>query len=117
MADWDDRLDFSGIVARLERAAQDAVVQSTEHVLTESRKVAPIEEGTLERSGRTSVEAQSGQVVGAISYDTPYAVVQHEAMDFRHDEGRQAKYLEGPLTGESDVVRQIVANAMRRAMG
>ena len=33
---------------------------------------------------------------GTVSYDTPYAVIQHESMGFNHQRGRKAKYLEDP---------------------
>lgn len=34
---------------------------------------------------------------GTVSYDTPYAVVQHEVTWYRHRPGRKAKYLEDPV--------------------
>ncbi|PSK95770.1 hypothetical protein CLV30_12822 [Haloactinopolyspora alba] len=85
-----------------------------EHVLTESRKEVPIEEGTLERSGTVSVDPGSRRA--AVSYNTPYAVVQHERMDFHHDEGRSAKYLERPMTTNRGTVRDIIAQQIRQGL-
>ncbi|MFJ8761072.1 hypothetical protein [Streptomyces cyaneofuscatus] len=85
-----------------------------EHVLQVSRGRAPIEEGTLERSGTATVDEQ--QLTAAVAYDTRYAVRQHEEMDYRHDAGRTAKYLEGPMNEEADTVGEIIAAEMRRAL-
>ncbi|MCY0959602.1 minor capsid protein [Streptomyces sp. H27-H5] len=87
---------------------------AAEHVLTESRKVVPIEEATLERSGVATVD--ESRLTAAVSYDTPYAIRQHEEMNYRHDAGRTAKYLERPLTEQVDTVAEIIAAQLRRSL-
>jgi hypothetical protein len=116
MSDWDDRLNFAGIGAQIAAAAERAALLGAQHVLAESTKVVPIEEGTLSRSGTATAETQGTAAVGAISYDGPYAVRQHEELGYRHDQGRQAKYLEGPLTASAQVVAQIAATEARKAL-
>lgn len=85
-----------------------------EHVLGVSRQRVPLEEATLERSGGTDVDAD--ELVASVFYDTPYAVRQHEELDWEHDEGREAKYLENPLTEEADTVVELVAAEIRRSL-
>jgi hypothetical protein len=85
-----------------------------EHLLQVSRERVPIEEATLERSGVVSVDESS--MTAAVSYDTPYAVRQHEELSYRHDPGRTAKYLEGPLREEKDTILAIIAAQVRRAL-
>lgn len=104
------RLDFDTVGAKIDAATQKGLALAAEHILTESRRVVPIEEGTLERSGATSVDGNRA----AISYDTPYAVRQHEELGYRHDAGRQAKYLEEPMLAERDTAMDIVAEQIRR---
>ena len=87
---------------------------ATEHLLQASRTVVPIEEGTLERSGVASVDET--ELKGAVSYDTPYAVRQHEELTWQHDEGRTAKYLEGPALAEADTMLALIAAQIRRAL-
>lgn len=113
---WDNDLDFDAIERAVADAADRAALLAGEHVLTESRRLVPHEEGTLERSGKVDTERQGDVSVAAISYDTPYAVRQHEEMDYRHDEGRQAKYLEQPLESEQDTVRAIGEQQLRQAL-
>jgi hypothetical protein len=93
-------------------AAEHGVKLGAEHILQVSRAVVPLEEGTLERSGVASTEG----LTAAVSYDTVYAVYQHERLDLRHANGRTAKYLEGPANAEADTVAEIIAAALRRAM-
>lgn len=85
-----------------------------EHLLQVSRGRVPIEEGTLERSGTVTVDEAAGE--GAVSYDTPYAARQHEDMTLRHDAGRSAKFLEGPLAEETPTILAIIAAQVRRAL-
>lgn len=110
------RLDWDGVAvtADMRAAAVDGLKLGAEHLLGESRKEVPLEEGVLERSGVATVDAAS--LTAAVSYDTPYAVPQHEELDWRHDEGRKAKYLEDPAAREAPVIGEIVAAAIRRKL-
>jgi hypothetical protein len=51
-----------------------------------------------------------------VSYDTVYAVRQHEELTWRHDPGRQAKYLEQPYNTERPTMLALIAAAERRAL-
>jgi len=86
----------------------------TEHLLEVANQKVPIEEGTLERSGVATVD--ESEVIGAVSYDTPYAVRQHEDMSLRHDNGREAKWLEKSLHQENGTITAIIAAQVRRAL-
>lgn len=107
------RLEWHGpeVEARLHEAGERGIALAAEHLLATSRARVPIEEGTLERSGVASSQGLRAMV----AYDTPYAVIQHEALEFRHDAGRTAKYLEGPADEERQALTDIVAAAIRRA--
>ncbi len=92
------------------RMASEGLQRALEHLLTESRKIVPLDEGTLERSGRVNVDGLNGSV----SYDTVYAVVQHEELSYKHLPGRSAKYLEIPMNREQDVMLRLMAVPLRR---
>jgi len=48
---------------------------------------------------RKVVEGGLGDaVVGEVGFNTPYALAQHERLDFHHPKGGKAKYLESNLT-------------------
>ncbi|WP_218004735.1 minor capsid protein [Microtetraspora niveoalba] len=104
-----------GAVKKAERAgAVRGLRLAAEHLLKVSRDLVPHEEGTLERSGVASVD--EGELRAAVSYDAPYAVRQHEDLTLKHDEGRQAKYLEEPMDTERQTMLDLVAAEVRRSL-
>lgn len=111
-------LPLAQINARLRTGETRGAVLAAEQVLTTARSRVPHEEGTLERSGAVSAphKTSDGVVVG-ISFNTPYAVRQHEELDWRHDDGRQAKYLETAKADDADTAKQLIAQAIRNALG
>lgn len=110
------RLNFNGAPAEhaIRAAAARGLHLAAEHVLTESQAVVPLDESPLQQSGMASVD--EGTLTAAVSYDTPYAVRQHEEMDYRHAPGRQAKYLEQPLNENRGQVAALIAAQIRRAL-
>ncbi|EPH40337.1 hypothetical protein ABT390_13520 [Streptomyces aurantiacus] len=110
------RLRWNGdaALAATRQGAARGLRLAAEHALEVSRRRVPIEEATLERSGTATVDESA--LTAAVSYDTPYAVRQHEEMTYRHDAGRTAKYLEGPMVEEADTVAEIIAAQVRRSL-
>ncbi len=108
-------LDFewngSQVLARLRDAGMDGIELAAEHLLQVASGLAPHEEGDLERSGEVSSDPAAGAV--AVSFDRPYAVRQHEELTWRHDAGRQAKYLEEPMVTEADTMLALAARPLR----
>jgi hypothetical protein len=100
--------------AGIRRGAARGVLLAAEHVLAESRKRVPIDEGTLERSGAAVVD--ESELTAAVSYDTPYATRVHEDLRARHSPGRSAKYLESVLPEQAGTVEALIAAQVRRAL-
>lgn len=111
MSGFTVNVDLSVAAAALDDGTTQGLRNGTEFLLTEANKSVPHDEGTLERSGEASVDTQ--QLRGAVSYDTPYAVVQHEAMDYRHGGKGEAKWLENAMTREASTIGELVAAAVR----
>lgn len=114
MSDWDNGITLQSVLASVRAGTNRGLRLGAEHVLGESDAQAPLEEGTLERSGKVSTD--DGDLKAAVSYDTPYAVAQHEDLTFRHDAGRNAKYLENALNAEAPTVARIVQQQVRREL-
>lgn len=111
----DMRFDEQGVLALLRGGTLAGLKLAGEHVLQLSRQKVPLEEGTLERSGEVS---DDGALTVAVSYDTPYAVRQHEDMTLRHAAGRSAKYLETAMgEGRAEAAQIVAATAQRKAGG
>lgn len=89
---------------------------AAEYLLGESNAIVPIEEATLERSGAASTQQGSSDTTLAVSYDTEWAVVQHESMDFKHDPGRRAKFLESTFNSKSDKALAVIADTVKKSI-
>lgn len=108
-----------------------------EAILTEAIDETPMESGTLRRSGVVTVGSlpDSGQVYQAalanqsilfeeslgkdeavfISFNTPYARRQHEALGYRHEHGK-AKYLEDAFNRNKSKVYKYMDKAIKKAL-
>ncbi|MBK9156792.1 MAG: hypothetical protein IPM11_01450 [Micropruina sp.] len=102
-------------ITTLRQGAMDGLADAMEHVLNVSNSRVPHEYGDLQASGVASTD--SGALEGAVSYDTPYAVRQHEELSYHHDPGRTAKFLENAANSEAGGVRTLIARATHRRVG
>jgi len=116
---FEGKIDLSSIKPATHRGAKRGLLLGAYHVLGVSNEIVPHEEGDFERGGVASVA--DDQLVSAVSYrDTAFpgqAQWLHENLEIRHDEGRQAKFLETSLNGETDTVMQIIATAIKEDLG
>lgn len=110
--EFEIRFDTSDALRRLEDAGGRAVRDGAEHLLEQANRTIPIEEGTMARSGQVTSEGTTA----AVSYDTPYAVRQHEDTRLRHDPGRRAKWLERTARERSEAIGTMIAGVLRRAL-
>lgn len=102
-------IDFTEVFDAISKGSEQGLRDATEYLLTEANKHVPHDEGTLERTGQASTDGTRG----AVSYDTPYAVRQHEDMELNHDGKGQAKWLENTMGREKATVGQIIAGAVK----
>ncbi|MBT2234756.1 minor capsid protein [Nonomuraea sp. NEAU-A123] len=113
-ARFNAKVNAEEVTAEIRRAAGLGLRHATEHVLSVSNQRVPHDEGTLERSGAAIVD--ENDLRGIVSYDTPYARVQHENLDYQHKPGRAAKFLELAVREESEVVKLLIAKQIRQAL-
>lgn len=55
-------------------------------------------------------------VVGEVGFNTPYALAQHERLDFNHPKGGKAKYLEDNLKVQADRYQDNLNDHLRKAL-
>lgn len=79
-----------------------------DHLASVSKDQVPLDQGILKAS--CVVDVNDDGSAGTVSYDTSYAVVQHENQHFHHQRGRKAKYLEDPVY-DSGVQSEMVSLA------
>ena len=83
-----------------------------DYLLSVSKEQVPLNEGPLKNSGVVDVAVDGS--AGTASYDTPYAVRQHEELSYHHQRGRKAKYLEDPCNDTT--VHSGMMKAAQKAM-
>lgn len=85
-AQWDG----TAIAAQVEQAGEAGVYMACEVLLSHALDRTPFSEGDLRQSGMASADG----LRGAVSFNTPYAVKQHEELSYVHPNGGEAKFLE-----------------------
>ena len=123
-----------------EQAGIKALRTGAEAILTEAIDEAPVDTGTLRRSGTVTVGAlpDGAQVYEAaesgsdmkdafpgpvgkekavyISFNTPYARRQHEELGYQHPRGGKAKYLEDPFNRNKNKVLKMADLQIKKAL-
>lgn len=103
------KLRISEATVAIHSAVESALADAADHVLGVSNQHVPHEYGDLEASGRAGSDGDEA----FISYDTPYAVRQHEDLSYHHSDGRTAKYLENAINSERDKVLRFIQNRVK----
>lgn len=112
-ARWESK-DVDGALAVVHRAGLDALEDAAEGLLTHANLTVPHEEGTLEGSGVVTLDRSNGEA--AASYDTPYAVRQHEDLTLRHQTKGRAKWLERTWQERAQVTFAFIADRIRAVL-
>ena len=93
------KLDKQLIKSVTKQGSRKATWMALDYLASVSKAQVPLDQGPLMNSCYVDVNDDGSE--GTISYDTPYAVVQHENTQFHHQRGRKAKYLEDPVFDKS----------------
>ena len=93
------------------------IAEGTQSGLSEEEKQKRRESGELSSDSGLGINIVSEEVpengtTGRVSYNTVYAAVQHEQINYAHPRGGQAKYLQQVLTDEQDRILKIIAEEM-----
>lgn len=111
------RMSWNGdeVLDCVQRGTIRGLRNGADHLLTESNRDVPLREGILQDSGRAEVDETA--LTASVSYDTPYAEVQHEREDFNHPNGRKDHYLSDVIEREDPVVFGLLAAAIQAEVG
>lgn len=103
------------IIAEKQRAVEQALYIGASHILNESNKIAPLDEGPLTQTASVDVDGAAGQA--SVFYVQKYGPRLHENPQFNFQNGREGKWLEKTVMKEMDRVRDIMANEIRERLG
>ena len=103
---------FEAVLARIEAAGVAALHEAAEFIGGAADAQTPKDTGALVESRQIEVDDNHA----VISYNTPYAHRQHEDLTYNHPNGGNAKYLENPMRSDAEVVIEILARSIGRAL-
>lgn len=111
------KFDKALIKSAVKGASEAGTHAALDHLATVSKNQVPIDTGALKAS--CAVQVGAGGTSGAVSYDTPYAIIQHEATGYSHPKGGKSKYLEDPANDGSvqAQMRELMAREFRSKLG
>lgn len=104
-------VELKPILTPLEKAAQGAMRKAARQILKRSNELAPKDDRDLVKSGKVIVDDLSV----TIRYTAPHAAFQHEHLDWEHEDGGSAKFLE--IAADETDIADIVAAAVREQFG
>lgn len=114
------RFVYKQIVAvtpTLRKAAAAALGDVAEAHLESANRRIPLEEGIMQDSGFTEVDADSLTAQVAYSDVAGKVLKQHEDPTLRHDDDREDHWLERDMDRRRDDYARFIADEVRRRMG
>lgn len=111
------KLDRDLIERCAENGGRNGLFDALDHLKSVSQDKVPLNQGPLKNSAAVDVSGDGRS--GTVSYDTPYAVPQHENTWYSHQRGREAKYLENPVNDPTvqHEMLQLLGGGMRSEFG
>lgn len=101
------------IQAAIRDSGQAALSDGAEFLLETANRKVPLEYGDLMRSGTVVSDGTEA----AVGYTSVYAARQHEELDWKHNDGREAKWLENALNNNQDLILDVIADRLKGAIG
>lgn len=118
---------MANATGRILEAAMKGLEDAAELVLKASNADVPVldgpedlkragasDPGELKRSGNVQMEPEQHRA--AIAYPVVYASLQHERLDYKHNDG-SAKFLERALIDKREEAAEIIAKRIREVVG
>jgi hypothetical protein len=106
---------------RAAKAVGQALYKEAAQVFENSQLEVPVDTGNLRNSGQLGLPfTENGQMVVEISYGgaaADYAIYVHEDLEARHQPGKKAKFLEGPLKRQTKGMSTRLTRSVEKGLG
>jgi hypothetical protein len=108
--------EFNAYLKNATPETKEAITHELKIIATDlqgkAQRLAPVDVGDLRGSGFSEVDGLDATV----GFTEPYALRQHEELDYAHPRGGQAKYLETPYKENLNKYKNALADAIREAV-
>lgn len=103
------------IIQQKNQAVERALYKGASHILAESNKIAPKDEGVLIQTSDVDVDPGAGEA--SVFYVQKYAQRLHENPQFNFQGGRQGKFLEKIVIQDGERVRDLIRDEIKGKLG
>lgn len=101
--------------AAAETAGKQALGYCAADLQGKSAAQAPIDTGDLRANCSVGPIEQKGHTLQTrVGYDLPYAIIQHEHMEYKHPKGGGPKYLENPYNANRARYEKYIKDAIKK---
>ena len=123
---WVDYNNFEKVVSDYTAQEVDAAMpmvlnEEAQIIFRNSQRLVPVKTGVLRASGQIIAPRKQGNnwvvVIGYGGAASSYALDQHENLQFRHKEGKSAKYLEIPAQQQAAKMPEAIRRRLQRIIG
>jgi len=103
---------FNDALKRIDYTGGKALNLVALDLLGKAVELAPLDLGDLRGSGSVKIENN----IASVGFEEPYAVKQHEHLEYEHPKGGQAKYLEQPFRENYDKYINQIAEEIKKSL-
>jgi hypothetical protein len=104
-------------INEIKDATKEAVNEVALDLIGKAKERAPLDTGDLRGSGFVNNGGTNGQIYKAkVGFSEPYALEQHENLQYQHPRGGEAKYLENPLKENEERYIDHIKSKVRRVI-
>lgn len=123
---WVDYNNFEKVVSdytqqEVDGAMAQVLNEEAQLIFRDSQRLVPVKTGVLRASGQIVTPRKKGNnwevVIGYGGAASSYALEQHENLQYRHKEGKTAKYLEIPANQRAGKAAESIRNRLKRIIG
>ncbi len=105
----------------VEVAMPQVLMEEAQLIFRESQRIVPVKTGILRASGMIlpprKKETKWEVIIGYGGAASSYALSQHENLQYRHKEGKSAKYLEIPTQQRQEKMAEAIRYRLKRIIG
>jgi hypothetical protein len=105
--------NFGRVSGKTGRAFNIANKKVAEFLLGKSREVVPILSKDLHDSSRVNGHGRGFDNVQEVSYNMPYALIQHEDPSYKHAPGKTSHFLTGPALQYRDEMNKLRRDTLK----
>ena len=109
-------IDKNALIHGTKMVCREAIIECCRDLKLESQAEVPVDTGKLKNSARIYNNSDANTISYSVGYETPYAIYQHENIEFNHPNGGKSKFLEDPFKRNQQKYQTKIASAVKKKL-